>query len=267
MSNNKVKIISGWSNPGGSTIAFINLCNLFNDNDIDCTLYGPHPWIEDKCKSAHIETANVNEEGENLILHYLQFPDRPPASNRVIFNCHETVLYPIKEIEKQVKFWDQVCFVSDSQRKFHDMEDEKVIPNVVSKLKHKKRKERHVAGVIGSLDVNKRPQLSVEKALAAGYDKVLVYGAKTDEVFFERELKTLFEDEKVEWKDHCDDKQKMYDSVDAVFHSSMSETFNFIKPECEATGVEYFGMETAESGAEYWSDDKILEAWKECFGF
>ena len=49
-----IKIISGWSNLGGSTESFIKLCNLFNDNNLECVYYGPHNYHLDKCKSDHL---------------------------------------------------------------------------------------------------------------------------------------------------------------------------------------------------------------------
>ena len=55
----------------------------------------------------------------------------------------------------------------------------------------------------------------------------------------------------------------MYDSLTDVYHSSLSETFNLIKAECDLTGTLYHGLDSAESGAEYWDNDKILKAWKE----
>ena len=50
-----VKIISGWSDRGGSTFAFINLTNKLNESGIDTTFYGPHPWHLDKCKSGLLD--------------------------------------------------------------------------------------------------------------------------------------------------------------------------------------------------------------------
>jgi len=61
---------------------------------------------------------------------------------------------------------------------------------------------------------------------------------------------------------HENDKQKMYDTLSDVYHSSLSETFNFIKPECEKAGVRYHGLDSAESGAEYWTSEDILSKWK-----
>jgi hypothetical protein len=57
----------------------------------------------------------------------------------------------------------------------------------------------------------------------------------------------------------------VYDSVTDVYHSSLSETFNLIKAECEMTGTHYHGLESAESGAEYWDNESILKAWEKLF--
>jgi hypothetical protein len=39
-----IKIISGWSNKGGSTIALIALTNALNAEGYETTFYGPHDW-------------------------------------------------------------------------------------------------------------------------------------------------------------------------------------------------------------------------------
>ena len=40
----KIKIISGWSDTGGSTIAHINMCKEFIKAGYDAEFYGPHEW-------------------------------------------------------------------------------------------------------------------------------------------------------------------------------------------------------------------------------
>ncbi len=67
--------------------------------------------------------------------------------------------------------------------------------------------------------------------------------------------------EKVQLIGHVDDKQKMYDSVSTVYHSSRRETFNFIKPECEMTGTEYNGLPSADSDALYLKPEEVVEIW------
>jgi hypothetical protein len=49
-----IKIITAHSTYGGSTTAFINLTNLFNNNGIECKLYGPHDWHLNKCNSENL---------------------------------------------------------------------------------------------------------------------------------------------------------------------------------------------------------------------
>ena len=78
---NDVRIVSGWSNPGGSTVAFINLCNLFNNNGIDCTFYGPHDWHLDKCQSSSLNKENplLDTDGASFIFHFSFYIHKAPA--------------------------------------------------------------------------------------------------------------------------------------------------------------------------------------------
>ena len=66
-----IKIVSAWSNPGGSTVHFIDLCNLLNDNGFDCTFYGYHTWHLDKCKSGTFNNVYL-EEDDILISHFVK---------------------------------------------------------------------------------------------------------------------------------------------------------------------------------------------------
>ena len=134
----KIKILSGWSAPGGSTVAFINLCNLFNERGYDCTFYGPHEWHLDKCKAGHLSECPIDynsEEGENLIVHYLKFPPNLPPQNKVILACHEKDVFPVKE---QTPFWTDIVYVSNAQMFWQGVPG-KVIPNVVSPLSPTKK--------------------------------------------------------------------------------------------------------------------------------
>ena len=260
----KIKILSGWSAPGGSTVAFINLCNLFNERGHDCTFYGPHEWHLDKCKAGHLSECPIDynsEEGENLIVHYLKFPPNLPPQNKVILACHEKDVFPVKE---QTPFWTDIVYVSNAQMFWQGVPG-KVIPNVVSPLSPTKNPVLGVAGVIGSIDENKQTHLSIERALKDGYNKVVLYGKITDQPYYDAYVKKYVDEDKavVKWQDH---KQTMYDSLSKVYHSSRSETFNFVKAECEKTETLYDGLDSAESGAEYWTNTEILKAWEELLG-
>lgn len=263
MKKPKVKIISGWSNPGGSTTAFINLCNLFNLNGIDCTFYGPHEWHLDKCQASTFDPDPFNDNAECvLISHFCQIPEQTNLLEnnwtKHILSCHETHLFPLSQME--LDQYDLIHYVSNSQRKWHAVNHPyKIIPNVLSELEDT-GKNPEVAGVIGSIDPHKQVHTSVERALKDGYKKVLVYGNPTD-IEYLRKFKSVLTQPGVEAVGYEDDKQKMYDSVGEVYHSSVRETFNYIKAECQMTGTKYNGLDSAESHADYWDNERILEAW------
>jgi len=254
----QIKIISGWTAPGGSTVAFINLCNLFNERGHDCTLYGPHDWHLGQCKAGILEECPLNEEGENIIAHYINLPHRPELSNKVVLGCHETNMYPIKDI---TPFWDEIAYVSNKQMFWQGVSGT-VIPNIISDLVPTKNPVLGVAGVIGSIDPHKRTHVSIERALKDGYKDIRIFGMTTDQEYYDTEVLPLIEKHNLTKMGHVDNKQQMYDSLSVVYHSSERETFNFIEVECEKTGTLYKGWKSAESGAELWTNTKILKAWE-----
>ena len=82
-----VKIVSGWSNRGGSTFAFINLTNELNKAGYDTTFYGPHEWHLDKCKSALMTELKINKD-DTLIFHFLPSSNSQPvkSQNLLVFS-------------------------------------------------------------------------------------------------------------------------------------------------------------------------------------
>ena len=258
MTTSKIKLISGWSKPGGSTVAHINLVNLLNENGYDATFYGPHDYHLGKCKSGLIYEAEPLDNDDILIMHYFKINARPDVK-KLILSCHETNIFPLQNISLEP--YDAIHFVSESQRKWHSVNKMSfIIPNVISDLK-KSPLNTSAAGVIGSIDSHKQPHVAVRKALNAGYKTVYLFGETTDQEYAKKYIRPLLGDERVTVMGYLEDKQAMYDMVDSVFHFSKRETFNYIKAECEKTGVEYVGNRAAESGAVYESNDEVLKQW------
>lgn len=262
-STGKIKIVTGWSNPGGSTIAHINLCNLFNENDMDCTLYGPHDWHLDKCKSGTKDEVEV-EQGDTIISHFVRVNAEELRANDClhILSCHETNMFPLKEMD--ITGYDAIHYVSNSQKKWHSVNHPNVvIPNIIEDLNPSPLKTG-VCGIIGSLDVHKQPHVSIQRALWDGWEKIFLYGMVNDYKYAKDFLEPLIakHPNKIHYQGHVDDKQKMYDSIDAVYHSSKRETFNYIKAECKKTGVSYRGLDTADTDASYLPKEEILKLWK-----
>lgn len=254
----KIKILSGWSEPGGSTVAHINLCNLFNSKGLDCTFYGPHDWHLDKCRSGHLKDVSIVPT-DSIICHFLKLDKNLFKAKKYIFSCHETNIFSFKE--HGLPGCDLIHFVSESQKKWQNVSvPSVVIPNVLSKL-DKAPLGTKAAGVIGSIDSHKQTHLSIQRAWDDGYSTVYLFGKISQPVYFENTIFPLLQTGRAFYKGHLNSKQEMYNMVDAVYHSSKRETFNFVKAECLATGVEYKGLDSAESDAEYWPDDRILNAW------
>jgi len=258
-----IKVLSGFTGPGGSTVAFNNLVNLFNDNGMDACLYGPQEWDGINC--------NFKKEeppiglGDTVIYHFRM----PPTTrcSKLILSCHETELFPIKNYMNSRGFYQQrlspdaIHFVSEFQKRWHDVEGV-VIPNVVSKYKpvDSNLKGPRSAAIIGSIDRNKRVHKSIQRALEDGHSDIRLYGAITDGDYFHKEVLPYLGG-KVSYKGVINDMREVYNAVQDVYHSSTIETFNLVKAECKYANVNYHGDVESDTQAEYWPNEKILESW------
>jgi hypothetical protein len=254
-----VKIVSGWSNKGGSTIAFINLTNELNKYGIETTFYGPHNWHLDKCKSGILDSTLQINENDILIIHFLKLPTRPNAK-KVILACHEKDLF---EVGKITQFWDIVVFLNKRHKEYHNeyQNEFHIIPNLKENLiKKDKTGLEKIAGVIGSFDENKQTHISIQRALSDGCDKVYLFG-EPNGPYYEKYVKNLISDSVI-IKGFVEDKQSIYDSIGCVYHSSKSEVACLVKDECESTGVIFKGTEVTNNPPVLLSNDEIIEEWK-----
>ena len=260
-----VKIISGFSEKGGSTMAFIRLTNLLNDNGIDCTFYGPHEWHRDKCKSGLIQNAFLNEN-DIAICHFLPIK-RKPNCKKVILSLHEKNLYPISEMKQ---YWDVVVFLNEKHREYHNKYTGEfvIIPNFKDQsleIRNKSLEVKNIAGVIGSIDRNKQTHISIQRALNDNCEFVYVFGTINDTAYY-NEIKHYFDNPKVIHKGFSGNKQDMYDSVGKVYHSSISECACLVKDECYLTGTEFNGNDATSPEVSSMSNDEILNLWKGVLG-
>ena len=254
----KIKIISGWSNPGGSTTAFINLCNLFNENGLDCTYYGPHPYHLGQCVSNMLEQCVINDEDEILITHFFKIPHRPEKSKKVILACHEKEVFPIRDIKPH---WDEIVYVAESQKDWQGFPGT-VIPNVLTDITvTKKETSSNIAGIIGSIDRNKNTHISIKRALEDNCDKVLLFGIVTDNSYWETTVKPLIDGTKVIFNGYIQNRDEMYSSIDVVYQSSDSECASLTSQECNSLGIEFKGNENIEEVKSLISNSEIFEKW------
>lgn len=253
-----IKILTGWSNKGGSTMAFIALTNALNDAGYDTALYGPHTWHLDKCKSGLLDNTLKIERDDKVIVHFLQFPTKP-FCRKVLLACHEKDLYPVGKVKP---FWDEVIFLNERHREYHNeyVGKFRIIPNLKAPfIKSDKTGLEKIAGIIGSFDENKQTHVSIERALADGCDKVYLFGEPNNS-YYETHIAPLCND-KVIVKGFVEDKQAMYDMIGCVYHSSKSEVACLVKDECESTGTIFHGNEATDNPPNVLTNDEIIKKW------
>lgn len=258
----KIKILTGFSNKGGSTTVFINLTNQFNQKGFDCTLYGPHDWHLDKCKSG-LTSDLTFDENDILIAHFVNLKERPKCK-KVFLSLHEKNLF---EVSKLNPFWDDVIFLHEEHRKYHKNYNGsyKIIPNLYEELEFKEKPELDlIAGVIGSIDGNKQTHISIKRALNDKCEKIYIYGQINEEKYFNDFVKPLIS-EKVIFVGHFDKKQEMYNSIGRAYISSISEVASLVKQECYQTGTKFFGNEVTSYEPTKLSNQEIINKWIELF--
>jgi hypothetical protein len=255
----KVKIISGYTDKGGSTVAFITLTNFLNDNGIDCTLYGNQDYHLDKCKSDKIQNLKI-EKDDRLIYHFTQIETRPDAEV-VVLSCHEKWWFPVGKIKK---YFDKVIFLHQQHREYHSdyTGDFVIIPNLKEDLKKKDKPEvSKVAGIIGTIEERKQTHISIIRAKKDKCEKIYLFGHIGDENYFNKFVKPLLSPEVVVFG-HTTNKQDMYDMIGRVYHSSKGEVACLVKDESYLTGTEFFGNEETQNEVSELSNQQVLELWK-----
>lgn len=256
----KIKILSGFSEKGGSTTIFTNLTNFFNENGYDCTFYGPHDYHIDKCKSGYQEEV-IFEPDDVVISHFINLKERPNVK-KIVFNCHEKWWFDFSKVNH---FWDTAIFLHEKHREFHKNYSggHVIIPNIKEDLLPTEKKDLDlVAGVIGTIEDRKQTHVSIKRALQDGCEKVLLFGHIGDNKYFDDFIKPLLSDDKVLLKGHTLKKQDMYNSIGRVYHSSKGEVACLVKDECYLTETKFFGNEETENEVSPLTNIEILNLWK-----
>lgn len=254
-----IKIISGYTDKGGSTTAFINLTKELNNAGIECTLYGNQTWHLDKCKSGLMKDLIINPE-DRIIAHFLQLEQRPIAK-RVLLSCHEKWWYPVGKVKP---FWDEVIFLHEAHRKYHaDYHGAyAIIPNIKEPLMSKDKDDIDlIAGIIGTIENRKQTHVSIQRAMKDKCKKIYLFGHIGDQTYFDTYVSPLL-NPKIELFGHTTNKQEMYDMIGRVYHSSKGEVACLVKDECYLTNTKFFGNEETDNEISTLSNNEIIELWK-----
>jgi len=257
-----IKIYSGWGNPGGSCVAFINLTNALNEAGYETIFYTPHTWPLNKCRSEQTSGKLQLKSEDTLILHFTdKIKVRPPVK-KVIFVSHEKWWF---EISKLIQCWDTVIFLSQQHRDYH--KDYKgnftIIPNLKENL-IKKNKESldNIAGIIGTIEPRKQTHISINRALQDNCEKIYLFGNVGDPIYFNNVIVPLIDNNpKIIMGGYIEDKQKIYDMIGRVYHSSFGEVASLVKDECYSTGTKFFGNNETNNEVSTLSNEEILKMW------
>tara|TARA_R110002094_G_scaffold107519_3_gene105804 strand:+ start:1794 stop:2564 length:771 start_codon:yes stop_codon:yes gene_type:complete len=253
-----IKVFTGFSGPGGSTVAFNNLVNLFNKNGKRACLYGPQMWKGINCTFK--QGVTEPKSTDTVIYHFMLPPSKP--CKKLILSCHETDLFPVARIPS-LKY-DEVHFVSEYQRKWHSVKGT-VIPNVINKYEQPKVfPTRKVAGIIGSIDENKQVHVSINRALRDDVSRVEIWGSISDFNYFNKEVLPML-GPRVSYHGVSHNMQEVYDRLSVVYASSKQECLPTIHGECLQLGIPYMGLSQSKRAVtDYeFDDDAIMAKWNE----
>jgi hypothetical protein len=131
-------------------------------------------------------------------------------------------------------------------------------------LKPNLNKPDKVAGIIGTVDPNKQVEISIQKAVDDGMNKIIIFGKINDFNYYTEKVEPLVKKYNVVLAGHVDDKQWMYNSISDVYHSSKSECLSYVRNECNLMGINFHGNESTDKKGydDYPTNQQILEKWK-----
>lgn len=253
-----IKIVSGHSEVGGSTVAHINLCNALNRRGVECKFYGPHRYHLDKCNSDMINNF-ISTKEDKIIAHVVDF-NFNIVCDKLIYSCHEKEFKPMNTIKYSM--YDKVHYVSEPQRLWHNIDHPYfVCGNVTDDLKMMP-KVKNAVGIIGTIDRNKQTHKSILRALNDGFENIYLFGTINHaQDYYEKEVKPLL-NSKVRHVGYAENKQMMYNYITDVYQDSLSETWGYVKAECLLTGTKFHGNDSTEHNFNsIMTNDQIVDLW------
>ena len=257
-----IRILTGYSERGGSTIALSNLTNSLNEAGYETIMYGPHGYHLNLCKSGKLtqEVFDNLTDDDKVITHFLQLPQRAKGKV-VVLSCHEKWWFDVGGIRQH---WDKIIFLHQAHRDYHNKYkgNYDIIPNIKEPLIKKEKEDLDkIAGIIGSIEDRKQTHISIQRALKDKCEKIYLFGKIGDQNYYNSFVKPLLNPKIIEYG-HAENKQQMYDMIGRAYHSSKGEVACLVKDECWSTGTKFFGGVETENDVFEGTNEEIIEKWK-----
>lgn len=261
-----IKFITGYSGYGGSTIMFIQHCNLLNEKGYKAELYGREGWHLDRCPYARKYEDLIFEEDDILIYHFME-PESRPSCKKVLLMLQETSLYDLKS--KPIHVFDDILFVSEAQKNWHSYDGGLIMPNRMNGLVDvslHSPPNKNVAGIVGNIHPIKRPDLAVRKAIEDNMQEIILFGPICDGLSFEeycaRHMSEI-KDDRVKYGGFVDPNNRMdiYNRFDVLYHFGEFESACITLGECRILGKPVVKCNELHDYP-ILTDEEILEKWK-----
>jgi hypothetical protein len=88
-----------------------------------------------------------------------------------------------------------------------------------------------------------------------------VFGTINDPEYYNQYVKSFASNPIVKFLNFEENKQLMYDSIDVVYHSSLSECASLVQEECLLTGTIFKGTENNTHDVINLSTEEIINLW------
>lgn len=256
-----IKIITGHSLHGGSTISLMNLTELFNKNGYECKMYGPHDWFLSQSPYTDL-IGNIKLNSTDIVIkhYFLPFAIRPPVK-KYILALKEKQIFPLKNINYKV--FDKIQYLNERQKDWHGVDHPYFyVQNPHGDLKANPKLSDGIAAFIGNIDENKQVHKSILRAFKDGYKEFRIYGKIHDERYWINYVEPLLMKlPTVRLMGYVSNRQEIYDSVNAVYIDSISENASRVSDECQITNTKFYGNEQTPIQT-LSTDQEILDIWK-----
>lgn len=259
----KVKFVTGFGSFGGSTVALLEHCRLLCENGFEATLYADGDWHMGRFGDSR-KMCDFSPGRDDIVVFHHMDPVVRPKCRRSVLYLHEKSLWSLRG--RNLLPFDSIVYVSESQKEYHGVPGT-VVPNPVSRMVDPNGHcppGMNIAGVVGTIQQRKRQHISIERALADGRSKVLLFG-DYEEAYFNSHIRPMLSDRVVYMGlFDPDDRMLMYNSFDCLYMFSSEESASLALGECRVLGKQVF--KSAEvSDYEMPSDSEIMDRWASVF--
>ncbi|EKE03237.1 MAG: hypothetical protein ACD_20C00228G0003 [uncultured bacterium] len=216
---------------------YINLCNLLNQNNYECTIYGLTKTDSERCKSSHISMFSP-QKNDTIILDNISV-----KSVNDVYNLARILNPPVYSLKKnklkyKIKRWIKIqkeklkiVFELPKPKNF-DLITNLSAP-IVDIYGQNLEKTAKIAGVLTVIKPDGQIEVSIKKAIDDGMEKVLLFGRIGDPVYYHDKISPILKTYhgKVQYCGYPDCREKIYSQISHVYDFSKNRNLPYLEME------------------------------------